>query len=45
MAARPQGDSVVNTASSLSFVIPAYNEVESLPLLVDGIISVLEGLD
>jgi glycosyltransferase involved in cell wall biosynthesis len=34
----------MNMASSVSVVIPAYNEVESLPLLVDGIVPVLEGL-
>ena len=45
MAAHPQGGPVVSTVPPLSFVIPAYNEVESLPLLVDGIVSVLEGLD
>jgi dolichol-phosphate mannosyltransferase len=35
----------VTPTSSLSIVIPAYNEVDSLPVLVDGIISVLDGLD
>jgi glycosyltransferase involved in cell wall biosynthesis len=35
----------MTTASSLSIVIPAYNEVESLPQLVDGIVSVLDALD
>jgi glycosyltransferase involved in cell wall biosynthesis len=34
----------MNSVSSVSVVIPAYNEVESLPLLVDGIVPVLEGL-
>jgi len=34
----------VSAAPSLSIVIPAYNEVESLPLLVDGIVSVLDGI-
>ena len=33
------------TASSLSIVVPAYNEVESLTPLVDGIVAVLDGLD
>ena len=35
----------MTTAPSLSFVIPAYNEVESLTMLVDGIVAVLERLD
>jgi glycosyltransferase involved in cell wall biosynthesis len=35
----------VTAAASLSIVIPAYNEVESLTLLVDGIASVLDRLD
>jgi glycosyltransferase involved in cell wall biosynthesis len=35
----------MKTQSSLSIVIPAYNEVESLPILVDGIIAVLEGIE
>ena len=35
----------MSAAPSLSIVIPAYNEVESLPLLVDGIVSVLDRLD
>jgi glycosyltransferase involved in cell wall biosynthesis len=35
----------MKTASSLSIVIPAYNEVESLPILVDAIVTVLSGID
>ncbi len=35
----------MRTASSLSIVIPAYNEVESLPILVDAIVGVLAGID
>jgi glycosyltransferase involved in cell wall biosynthesis len=35
----------MNTASSLSIVIPAYNEVESLPILVEEIVSVLDEID
>ena len=31
--------------SSLSIVVPAYNERESLPILIDGIVTVLQGID
>jgi glycosyltransferase involved in cell wall biosynthesis len=34
----------MSDARTLSIVIPAYNEVESLPALVDGIVAVVEGL-
>ena len=35
----------MKTHSSLSIVVPAYNEVESLPILVDAIIGVLDGIE
>ena len=35
----------MKTASSLSIVVPAYNEIESLSILVDGILAVLQGID
>ena len=35
----------MKTASSLSIVVPAYNEVDSLPILVDAIVAVLSAID
>ena len=35
----------MKTASSLSIVVPAYNERESLPILIDGIVTVLQEID
>lgn len=35
----------MKTTSSLSIVIPAFNEVESLPLLVDAVVAVLDGIE